>query len=292
MNNYIIITDSAADFGADMVNKLNVEVIPLTAIVDGKEYRNYPDEREITNDEFFRKVRAGAVCKTSAVNTESFVEAFEPYLKEGKDVLYLGFSSGLSSTCSSGQVAAAQLAEKYPERKIFAVDTLCASLGQGLLVYLCCQQRDAGKSIEEVRDYAENTKLSLSHWFTVDDLNHLKRGGRISAATALLGTMLNIKPVLHVDNEGHLISMEKARGRKASIRRLAEKVKETALDGVEDQQMFICHSDCLDEAKQLAEEIKKLVNLKKDIYINSIGPVIGAHTGCGTLAIFFLAKER
>lgn len=292
MNNYVIFTDSAADLGIDMVKELDVQVIPLTAIIDGKEYLNYPDEREITNKKFFEILRSGVVCKTSAVNTETFVEAFEPYLNDGKDILYLGFSSGLSCTCESGQTAAAQLAEKYPERKIYAVDTLCASLGQGLLVYLCCKEKNAGKSIEEVRDYAENNKMSLSHWFTVDDLNHLKRGGRLSAATALLGTMLHIKPVLHVDNDGHLINMEKARGRKASIRRLAEKVKETALPGIEEQQIFICHGDCIDEAKQVGDEIKKLIKLKKEIYYNSIGPVIGAHAGAGTIAVFFLAKER
>lgn len=292
MNNYVIFTDSAADFNAEMVEKLNVEVIPLTAIINGKEYLNYPDSREISNEEFYKIVRQGTVCKTAAINEKTFEETFEPFLREGKDVLYLAFSSGLSCTCEAAFRAAAQLSEKYPERKMLVVDTLCASLGQGLIVYHCCKKRDEGMSIEEVRDYAESIKLNLCHWFTVDDLNHLKRGGRVTATSALLGTMLQIKPVLHVDNEGHLINMEKARGRKASIRRLAEKLDETALDDIADQPIFISHGDCIEEAQQLADEVRKLVNIKNEIYIGTIGPVIGAHSGAGTLALFFLGKER
>lgn len=291
MNKFIIITDSGSDLGADMVKKLDVQVVPLTAIIDGKEYLNYPDEREITNKKFYEILRKGAVCKTAAINSETLVDAFEPYLKEGSDVLYLSFSSGLSCTCESAMRAAEQLSETYPERKVIVVDTLCASLGQGLFVYLCCQQRDAGKSIEEVRDYAESIKPNLCHWFTVDDLNHLKRGGRLSATSALLGTVLHIKPVLHVDDEGHLVNMEKAKGRKAAIRRLAEKIAETATD-IEDQEIFISHADCIDEANMLVAEIKKLVKLKKDVYINMIGPVIGAHAGAGTIALFFLGSKR
>ncbi len=291
MSNYIILTDSGADLSADMVAKLDIQVIPLTAIINGKEYMNYPDEREITNKEFYEILRKGAVCKTAAINSEIFVEAFEPYVKDGKDVLYLAFSSGLSSTCESAVNAAAQLNEKYPERKVLVVDTLCASLGQGLFVYHCCQQRDEGKSIEEVRDYAESIKLNLCHWFTVDDLNHLKRGGRLSATSALLGTMLHIKPVLHVDDEGHLINMEKARGRKAAIRRMAEIIVDSGID-LEDQQIFISHGDCIEDANELVKEIKNRVKLEKEIYINMIGPVIGAHSGAGTLALFFLGKKR
>lgn len=292
MNNFVIFTDSGADLSAEMVKSFDVQVIPMTLIINGREYLNYPDEREISNKEFYEMIRKGIMGKTAAINTETAIEAFEPFLKEGRDLLYLGFSGGLSSTIVAMKAAAEQLSKKYPERKVYAVDTLCASLGQGMLVYLCCQQRNEGKSIDEVRDFAENTKLHLSHWFTVDDLNHLKKGGRLSAATALLGTMLHIKPVLHVDNEGHLISMEKARGRKAAIRRIAEKVLETALPGIEDQQLFICHGDCLEEAKVLGAEVKKLINLKKEIFYNCIGPVIGSHSGTGTLAVFFLATER
>ncbi len=291
MNNYIIFTDSGSDLDEKMVKKLNINVIPLTAIIDGKEYLNYPDEREITNSEFYKILRKGAVCKTAAINSETFIEAFEPYVKNGSDVLYIAFSSGLSCTCESAINAAAQLREKYPERRVLVIDSLCASLGQGLFVYLCCQKRDEGKSIEEVRDYAEDIKLRLCHWFTVDDLKHLKRGGRLSAASALLGTMLHIKPVLHVDDEGHLINMEKAKGRKAAICRLAEMLEETGTN-VEDQQIFISHADCIEEANLLVSEIKKRIKLKKEIYINMIGPVIGAHSGAGTLALFFLGAQR
>lgn len=292
MSNYIIFTDSASDLDFGMVTKLDIRVIPLTAIINGKEYLNYPDERDITNKEFYEIIRGGTVCKTAAINEENFIENFEPYLKEGTDILYLAFSSGLSCTYEAAVRAAAELSEKYPERKVLVVDTLCASLGQGLIVYHCCAQRDAGKSIEEVRDYAESIKLNLCHWFTVDDLNHLKRGGRVSATSALLGTMLHIKPVLHVDDEGHLINMEKARGRKAAIRRVAEKLAETANEDISEQPIFISHGDCLDEAKELAAEVKKLVKNKREIYIGLIGPVIGAHAGAGTLALFFLGKKR
>ncbi len=291
MSDYVIFTDSGSDLSADMVKKIDVQVIPLTAIIDGKEYLNYPDEREITNKKFYEILRKGAVCKTAAINSETFMEAFEPYVKEGKDILYLAFSSGLSCTYESAVNAAAQLNEKYPECKVLVVDTLCASLGQGLFVYHCCRQRDAGLSIEQLRDYAESMKLSLCHWFTVDDLNHLKRGGRLSATSALLGTMLHIKPVLHVDDEGHLINMEKAKGRKAAIRRLAEKLAETGTD-IENQQIFISHGDCKEEAELLVSEIKKRVKLNKEVYINMIGPVIGAHSGAGTLALFFLGCKR
>ena len=229
MRDYVILTDSGCDFPAELAKELELCVLPLSVTVNGKEYRNYLDEREISHKDFYALLRAGNTGKTSAINLDTFKEAMEAILKEGKDVLYLGFSSGLSGTYQVGALAAEELKEKYPESKLLYVDTLCASLGQGLLVYHAVMQKRAGKSIEEVRDFVEQNRLSLAHWFTVDDLNHLKRGGRVSATTAMVGTLLSIKPVLHVDDEGHLINMEKARGRKASIHRLAEKVLEDML---------------------------------------------------------------
>ena len=230
------------------------------------------------------------MATTSAVNVAQYTDALEPLLQAGQDVLILAFSSGLSTTYNSSAIAAADMAEKYPERKIYTVDTLCASLGQGLMVYLAAQQRDQGKSIEEVRDWVEANKLHLCHQFTVDDLHFLKRGGRISATTAVVGSMLQIKPVLHVDNEGHLINIGKARGRQASLKALVDKMEKTAIDPA-NQIVFISHGDCLEDARTVEKMVKERFGVK-EVYINYVGPVIGAHSGPGTLALFYVGSER
>lgn len=230
------------------------------------------------------------MATTAAVNVADVIEKVEPYLKDGQDVLMLSFSSGLSATCNSAQIAAQELGEKYPERKFFVVDTLCASLGQGLLVWHAAQRRAAGESIEAVRAWTEEHKLNLCHWFTVDDLHFLKRGGRVSAATAMVGTMLSIKPVLHVDDEGHLIKVGTARGRKASLRALVDHMAQTAIDPGE-QTIFISHGDCEEDAKAVAEDVKARFGVKT-VVINNVGPVIGAHSGPGTVALFFLGTSR
>ncbi len=290
MSDYIIITDSSCDLPDSIVKELELEVLPLSFIMDGKTYRNYPDNREMSPDQFYGKQKDGLMATTNAVNVGEAADAMEAVLKQGKDVLVLAFSSGLSATCNSFQIAADDLAGQHPDRKIFVVDTLCASLGQGMFVYQAAQLRKAGKSIEEVRDWAEENKLRQCHWFTVNDLFFLKKGGRVSAATAVVGTMLQIKPVMHVDNEGHLIKVTTARGRKASLTALVDKVGELAEDPAS-QTMFISNSDCLDEARFVADEIKKRYGTK-EIIINSIGPVIGAHTGPGCVALFFTGKHR
>ena len=289
MSEYVILTDSGCDLTEALAKELELTVLPLSVTVNGKEYHNYLDEREISHKDFYALLREGNTGKTSAINLDTFKEAMEAILKEGKDVLYLGFSSGLSGTYQVGALAAEEMAEKYPDRKILTADTLCASLGQGLLVYYAVMQKRAGKSIEEVQRYVLDRRLNLAHWFTVDDLNHLKRGGRVSATTAMVGTLLSIKPVLHVDDEGHLINMEKARGRKASVRRLAAKVLEDMLE--EDQPIFISHGDCLEEAEQLADLLRGKPHIG-EITIGYVGPVIGAHAGAGVLAIFYLGKNR
>ena len=202
----------------------------------------------------------------------------------------LTFSSGLSTTYQSAMIAAQDLQEKYPQRKINVVDTLCASLGQGLLVWYACKKRDEGLSLEELTAWCEENKQNLCHWFTVDDLMYLKRGGRVSAATALVGTMLQIKPVLHVDGEGHLINVAKARGRKASINALAAKMDELGTPGANDT-VFICHGDCLEDAEYLAAQVKEKYGVK-NVFIYYVGAVIGSHSGPGTLALFFLGKHR
>ena len=290
MQDFVILTDSSADLSQAMVQELGVEVLPLTFMMEGASYRNYPDNREIDPHVFYDKLRAGVVATTAAVNVGEFVEAAEPFLKQGRDVLILAFSSGLSVTYNSARLAAEDLTEQYPDRKIYAVDTLCASLGQGLLVYYAVQQQKAGKSIDEVRDWVEANKLHLCHWFTVDDLMFLKRGGRVSAATALLGTMLSIKPVMHVDDEGRLIPVSKARGRKASLTALVDRMEATAIDPA-GQTVFISHGDCLEDAEFVAGEVRRRLGVET-VHINYVGPVIGNHSGPGTMALFFLGSER
>ena len=288
MQNYAIYTDSACDISPEVLAKWGVPCVNLTFRFedDGVEHSN----NDFPTPEFYNRMRAGGVAKTSAVNVENFKQFFEPALKEGTDLLYLGFSSGLSNTCNAGQLAANELLEQYPDRRIIVVDTLAASAGFGLLVYLAVQKRDAGESIEEVAKYVTDHRDHLCHWFTVDDLVYLKRGGRISSAAALVGSVLGIKPVLHVDNEGHLISMTKARSRKAALKELANKYTELAIDPKAGP-VFISHGDCLDDAKRLGDMLLAQHGVEVDLY-TYVGPVIGAHSGPGTLALFFLGKEK
>ena len=288
MSDFTIVTDSSADLPAGLVQELGVEVIPLAFTIQGKTYRNYPDDREMDPKAFYQMLRSGEVAPTSAANAFEFTSAVEPILQAGRDVLILAFSSGLSTTCQSAQLAAQELSEKYPERKVYVVDTLAASLGQGLLVWLAAQEKNEGRDIEEVREWVEENKLRLCHWFTVDDLHFLKRGGRISAATAVVGSMLSIKPVLHVDDEGHLINVGKARGRAASLTALVDKMEETAIDV---DTVFISHGDCLADAEKVKAMVEERFGTQK-VVINHIGPVIGAHSGPGTLALFFLGTQR
>ena len=290
MSEYVILTDSSADLTAELVAELGVEVIPLSFTMEDKTYYNFPDNRDIDPADFYNRLRGGAMATTSAVNVADYTETIEPMLKAGKDVLVLAFSSGLSATCHSAQIAAEELMEQYPDRKVYVVDTLCASLGQGLLVWYAANLKKEGKSMEEVRDWTESHKLNLCHWFTVDDLHFLKRGGRISAATAVLGTMLSIKPVMHVDNEGHLIKVGTARGRNASLKALVDHMAETAQDPGK-QVVFISHGDCLADAQKVADDVKARFGVET-VIINYVGPVIGAHSGPGTVALFFLGSER
>ena len=290
MSEFVLMTDSSADLSQEMVQELGVTVLPLSFTIQGKVYRNYPDNREMDLPLFYDMLRAGELATTSAVNVAEYTQAVEPILQEKKDVLILAFSSGLSSTYQASVLAAEELREKYPDRKIYTVDTLCASMGQGLLVYLAVQEQRKGRSIEEVRDWAESTKLHLCHQFTVDDLHFLKRGGRISATTAVVGSMLQIKPVLHVDNEGHLINIGKARGRQASLKALVDKMEKTVTEEGK-KTVFISHGDCRKDAVAVADMVRECFGTQ-DIRINYVGPVIGAHSGPGTLALFYLGTER
>jgi len=284
---YRIITDTCCDFPQQMYEELNLSVVPLSLNFGGQVYSDFP---EAFLKEVYAGLRAGENATTSAANPEAWAAAIRPVLEAGEDALVLAFSSGLSTTYQSAVIAANDLLEKFPGRSVKVVDTLAASMGQGLFVWYACQKRDAGMSLEELAQWCEENKLHLAHWFTVDDLMYLKRGGRVSAATAILGTMLQIKPVLHVDNEGHLISVSKTRGRKASLEALAKKMEETALPG-ENDTIFISHGDCLEDAEYLAELLKKRCGVK-NVVISYVGGVIGSHSGPGTVALFFLASHR
>lgn len=284
---YQIITDTCCDYPTEMYQELNLVTVPLSVLYKGVEYNEYT---ESWLKGLFDGLRNGEKATTAAVNPEAWAAAMEPVLAAGQDALVLAFSSGLSTTYQSAVIAAQELSEKYPDRKVNVVDTLCASLGQGLLVWYACQKRDAGMSLEELTAWCEDNKLHLCHWVTADDLMYLKRGGRVSAATAVAGTILQIKPIIHVNNEGKLISVGKARGRKAAIKTLCDKVGELGIEGANDT-IFICHGDCLEDAQTLEQMLKEQYGTKK-VFIYYIGAVIGSHAGPGTMAVFFLGKNR
>ena len=287
MYDFKIITDSGCDLTAEGYAELGVHCVPLSVEFRGEVH---DDRNDDSLKDFYNGLRAGDHARTSAVNPETWKSVMAPYLEAGRDVLVITFSSGLSTTAQSAQIGADELREQFPDRKILVCDSLCASMGQGLLVWYACRLRDEGASLEEVHSWLEENKLHLCHWFTVDDLFFLKRGGRISGATALVGTMLNIKPVLHVDDEGHLISVSKARGRKAAIEALAKKVGELG-DGFDNSVMFISHGDCREDAETLAGILREKYGAK-EVRIGYVGAVIGSHSGPGTLALFFLGDHR
>lgn len=290
MDTYKIITDSTTDITPAMVKELDLEIVPFCFIMNGKTYESTADEKAMKTKDFYDRLRKGEMSTTAQINSDAFIERFTPILDQGDDILYIAFSSGLSGTCQSAMIAKNELQEKYPERKIYVFDSLAASMGQGLLVYLAANMKKGGASIDEIYKWLGKNVLKLAHWFTVEDLNHLKRGGRVSAGAALVGTMLGIKPVLHVDNEGHLVSVSKVRGRKQSLDALVSKMEETAINPAE-QTVFISHGDSLEDAKYVERMLKEKLGVKK-VYINYIGPIIGAHSGPGTIALFFIGKER
>lgn len=288
MRDYVILTDSCCDFSARMAEELELTVLPLSFTMEGREYFNYPDNRDIAPAEFYSKIRSGALGTTSAINVAAFQTAMEPLVEAGRDILCISFSSNLSTTYQSACIAAQEVQAAHPGCKILVADSRAASLGQGLLVYLAAQEKRKGRSLEELHSYVEEMRDHICHWFTVDDLNHLKRGGRVSAAAALFGTMLQMKPILHVDGEGRLIPVDKVRGRKASISALLEKMDEL----VEDPSVvFISHGDCGEEAAALGDAIRRKYPVER-LEINYVGPVIGNHTGCGVLALFFVGKHK
>ncbi len=287
MKNYQIISDTGCDIAPELMKQWDVLCADMTFRFDGED-REYT-EADMSNSVFYQKMRDGGVAKTAAVSMEKFRKTFVPVLQAGKDILYIGFATALSNSCQTAKLVAKDLLEEFPDRKIVCIDSRCASAGQGLLVYYAVQQRDAGLDLESLADYVRKTLPALCHWFTVDSLVYLKRGGRVSAASALAGTLLQIKPVLHVDDEGRLIPVKKIRGRKQSIAAMADRFVQSALDpkGV----YFISNGDCPDDARLLESMIVERTGRHCEL-ITNIGPVIGAHSGPGTLALFFLGSER
>lgn len=289
--NFEIVTDSSSNLVEEYIEENNVHILPLTFLVDDKQYQSYLKGQHTDLQQFYTMMRDQKAITTSLPNLADAKNLFKEILDSGKDVVYLGFSSGLSGTYEAIDIIIKDLVAEYPDRKILSVDTLAASGGQGLLVYYAIEMAKAGKSLEEVTQWVEDNKLKLAHWFTVDDLMFLFRGGRVSKTSAWAGTMLNIKPVLHVDDKGHLIPMEKVRGRKKSLLALVEHMRDSADRPIENQIVFINHGDCLEDAEFVRDKIKEEFGVTNFV-INYVDPVIGAHSGPGTLALFFLANGR
>ena len=292
MRDYIIMTDSCCDLNQQEVEELELTVLPLSFTIEGKTLLNTPDHADMSPEEFFAKIAAGADCTTAAVNVGQFTDAMTEALDAGKDVLCICFSSALSTTYQSACIAANDLRAEHPEAKIIVIDSLSASRGQGMLLYRTVRERrEKGLDIETLADYVRSIIQSQCHWFIVDDLNHLKRGGRVSAAAALAGTVLGIKPVMHTDSEGRLTPVSKARGTKAALRALVDKVAEIGVEPDKNQPMLICHANCPDSVAYVKELLKERFGVT-DVRDDFIGPVIGAHTGCGTLGLFFVGTQR
>ena len=281
-----IVTDSCCDLPAEMIAELDLGIAFLSLELDGRAYA----EGEMTPVELYNHMRNGKMPKTSAVNPDGWAAAIRPALQAGQDVLVLAFSAALSATCQNAFIAAEELREEFPDRKLLVIDSLCAAIGLGLLVHTAARLRSQGKSIDETAAWIEAHKLNICHWVTVEDLMHLKRGGRVSAATAVVGTMLNIKPIIRVDDNGRLESLAKCRGRKAALNHLLDRMAES-FDPEIDDTVFIGHGDCLADAQYLERKIRERFGVK-NVYINYIGAVVGSHTGPGVAVIFFYGRKR
>lgn len=291
MRDYLIFTDSTCDLPAALVEEYGIAVLPMEFVLGGKSYLHYPDARNYGFHEFYEQLRAGNLSKTSQVTYNTFSEYWEPVLQSGKDILYIAFSSALSGTYSAAELAAKDFAEKYPDRKIYAVDSRAASVGEGLLVYTAAKKKAEGMDIDALRDWVLENRDHLCHWFTVDDLHHLKRGGRLSAMGAIIGTALGVKPVLHVDNEGRLIPMEKVRGRTKSLEKLVDHMQELCANP-DGQHIFVGHGDSQQDAEYVASLIRDRFPAVADVTVTPIGPVIGSHSGPGTMAVFFFGTQK
>lgn len=289
MNDFVIVSDATLDLPIDLIKEYDIRVIPMGVSIDNAEFTHYPDERELAVEDFYAKLKNGSVPHTTQITPSVFLEYFSDILEQGKDILYIAFSSGLSGTFNTSQIVIRELEEDYPDRKIYSVDSLCASVGEGLLVMNAALQKKSGLNIEELRDWVEKNKMRARHWFTVKDLFHLKRGGRITSLEAIVGTALKIRPVLSTDDIGKLAVISKIRGTRAELDFLVTKLSEEGTD-LSSQVVIIGHGDDLEQAKEL-EKLIRDKNLVKDIVISKIGPVIGTHTGPGMLALVFMGDK-
>ena len=284
MSNYVLITDSASDLPSEIAENLEVEILPMKYMVN-----DIPCvDKDFDMDNFYNLLRGKALSLTSQTNVEEFSNYFSGYLENGKDILYVGFPLSLSGMNNSARIAARELSEKYPERKIIVIDSVSASIGQGLLVYYAALKKKNGATIDEVADFVNDNKLKFCHWFTVDDLYFLKRGGRISQATAVVGSILNVKPLLSMNDEGKLYVFDKIRGKKKVLDLMSSKIENLNSDY---KKVFVGHADCLDDAKYVAERISA-ENPSLDVTITHLGPIIGTHTGPGTVALAFVGNSR
>ncbi len=288
MSAYQIITDSCCDLTDQQLKELNVACVKLTILYKGVSHENFTDEARLK--EFYNAMRAGETASTAAANPQEWAQVMETYLAQGLDVLVLTFSSALSTTYQSAVIAGEELSQRYPQRSIRVIDSLSAAHGQGFLVWHACRKRDAGYSLEELETWCLENRRHVCHWVTVDDLSHLKRGGRISATSALVGTMLNIKPIIHMDDEGKLVNVHKVRGRKTAMEYLVQKLKDHGGD-YDNETVFISHGDCPEDAKKLEELVRRECGVK-EVLTGYVGGVIGSHTGPGVLVVYFLGDER
>lgn len=289
MNEYCIVSDVTLDLPADVVDELGIKVIPMDFHLGETTYTHYPDERELSCEKFYEQIKEGVSSVTSQINPVSYESFFTPILNEGKDILYIAFSSGLSGTYNTGRMMAEEMKEKYPERVIRVIDSLSASIGEGLLVYLAALQKKNGKTLDEVTDFVMEYRTKICHWFTVEDLHHLKRGGRLTSLEAVVGTALKICPVLSVDPEGKLLVVAKVRGNKKALEYLVKRLEEDGID-TRNQTVIIGHSACRQYADTLASILTER-GLIKNYIITNIGPVIGTHTGAGMCALTFVGEN-
>lgn len=287
MRDFVITVNSTVDLPKEWLQERNVPVIPLKYTIDEE---TYTDMEGLDAKEFFAKLREGKMATTSQINPEEAREYLEPFLKEGKDILHLGFSSGLSGTYNSMRIAAEELKEEYPDAVIYIIDSLCACLGEGLLLYYALKQKESGKNIDEVAQWVEENKLHICHNVTVDDLHHLHRGGRVSKAAAVLGTMVQIKPIIHMDNNGCLQVIGKERGRKKALNKIVDMAAEQ-ISGWENEIAMITHGDCIEDAEYVAKRVREKLGIQ-EVLINNIGTVIGSHTGPGVVAVFVMGNQR
>ena len=287
--NFVLTTDATCDLSKNYTDERNIMVMPMSYTIDKKTYKGTEDD-SLSQKDFYSKLRDGCLSQTSQINPDAFVNFFEDLLKTGVNVLHIAFSSALSGTCNNAFIAAQEVNSKFSEVKVVVVDSLCASMGEGLLVYYAAKLRDDGKTVDEVKDWIEANKLKLCHYFTVDNLFHLHRGGRVSKTAAIVGSVLGVKPILHVDDEGRLTPVSKIRGRKQALCELVDRMQ-SVVGHNKNEIIFISHGDCYEDAVFVADLIKERFGIN-NFMIDYIGPVIGTHSGPGTVALFFLGDKR